>query len=70
MFIDTPKVGQVVYGCQIKGTRPGELQFLCSTQSHIETTIKKAMAGAMDTDDEDDPITEKDLIVYELRRIK
>jgi DNA-directed RNA polymerase subunit L len=68
-----PKVGEVAYAVQAPDDREGETTFLCSTQCNIERTAKKAIKEGIgvinDCREEEEQVTEKDLIVWEMRRI-
>ena len=69
-----PKVGEVAYAVQAPEDREGETTFLCSTQHHLERTRAKAIKDGLDCindcREEEDQVTEKDLIIWEMRRIK
>jgi len=69
-----PKVGEVAYAVQAPGDRKGETTFLCSTQCNIERTAKRAIDEGIgsinDCLEEGEEVTEKDLIVWEMRRIQ
>jgi hypothetical protein len=81
-----PKIGQILYAASDKQNRIGETIFFCSTQCNAEKTAEKAFKEARsrlcypeeeywDDDTNDwkpvfDTDREKDIIIYELKRIK
>lgn len=85
-MIKHPKIGQILYAASDKQNRVGETIFLCSTQCNAEKTVKKAFEEARSLlcypeEEEWDNSTnswkpvfdadrEKDIIIYEIKRVK
>ena len=72
-----PEIGGIGYAVQHPQDRAGETYFLCSTQHNLERTKEKAIKEGLDCmndgvepSDTDELVTEKDLIVWEMRRIQ